>query len=84
MSSFLFSSAPWKLNVNLVKGLLLNAALSGMEVWAKAKGPLTPPDVQILESFVVHRCRAILEGACSWASGHAKSPTSQHVLKKFG
>eukprot|EP00959_Pyramimonas_sp_CCMP1952_P405028 8488596-Pyramimonas_sp.AAC.1 len=57
-----YSNAPWKLKANLVKGLLVNTALSGMEVWAKGAGPLAPRDLAGLEGFIVAKGRAILQG----------------------
>eukprot|EP00959_Pyramimonas_sp_CCMP1952_P385541 8079835-Pyramimonas_sp.AAC.1 len=65
----------------MVKGLLVNSALTGMEVWAKSNGPLLPRDLSGLERFIVGKCGAILEGTCEWSSGHAKTLSSHEVLK---
>eukprot|EP00959_Pyramimonas_sp_CCMP1952_P312489 6540842-Pyramimonas_sp.AAC.1 len=68
------------------KGLLINAALAGLEALVKGADPLSSSDLTELDAFVVRKGRAILGGAAErqGASGHTVSSSASEVLRRFG
>eukprot|EP00959_Pyramimonas_sp_CCMP1952_P079191 1655162-Pyramimonas_sp.AAC.1 len=66
------SGAVLKFKMNVVKVLLVNAALSGAEVLARPKGFALAPGLQAMQRFITQKCRAILSGTATFSAelGH--------------
>ena len=85
MGRFWYSDSPFSIKRTLVKGLLVNTALSGMEVAVHGSGPLRENDLRHLQGFILKKCRAILSGTMYWdtQAQHERTLPHHEVLKRF-
>eukprot|EP00959_Pyramimonas_sp_CCMP1952_P037780 790923-Pyramimonas_sp.AAC.1 len=85
MGKFWFNNSPFSVKRTMAKGLLINAALSGLEVAVHGSGPLREADLRHLQSFILKKCRVILHGTAKWerGGGHVKTTKHEEVVGKF-
>eukprot|EP00959_Pyramimonas_sp_CCMP1952_P271988 5686811-Pyramimonas_sp.AAC.1 len=83
MGRFWRSPGNFGIQRSMVKGLFVNAALSGLEVRVKGHLPLTCGDLASLEGFIARKCRAIRGGAASGDEGLQHAICGLDALNNF-